>query len=79
MNKVPESVSPVTQHFSHQEKSDFLDTNAYHQNGCPHSDECELKHFAITEKYPQLTLEEEIKYENCLHPYREFKIYEFLQ
>jgi len=65
----------VTQHFSHQE-SDFLDTNAYCQDDCPHGDECD---FAITEQYPQLTLKEEIKYENYLHPYRECKIYEFLQ
>lgn len=36
-------------------------------------------HFAITGEYPQLTLKEEIKYENYLHPYREFQIYEFLQ
>lgn len=69
----------MTQHFSHQEESDFHDTNAYSQDNCPDGDECELIHFAITEEYPQFTLKEEIKYENYLHPYREFKIYEFLQ
>lgn len=72
-------ISPVTQCFSHQEESDFPDTNAYCQDDCPHGDECELIHFAITEEYPQLTLKEEIRYENYLHPYKEFKIYEFLQ
>lgn len=69
----------MTQCFSHQEESDFPDTNAYCQDDCPHGDECELIHFAITEEYPQLTLKEEIRYENYLHPYKEFKIYEFLQ
>lgn len=69
----------MTQCFSQQEESDFPDTNAFCQHECPHGDECELSHFAITEKYPQLTLKEEIKYENYLYPYREFKIDEFLQ
>lgn len=79
LSKVLEGISPVTQHFSHQEESDFLDANAYCQDDCPHGDECELMHFSITEEYPQLTLKEEIKYENYLHPHRRFKIYDFLQ